>query len=176
MVRRVVLVRAIGIVYALVAGALPANALQGPYSAVVTRISVRLTERLSSQEARVGDTFGFDTTSSVAIDGLFLAAGTHGRGVVVAARAARGPHPGELRLAARSLDLPTGRTLAVGLEAGQLHRTLDERGVGVSVPVGGTTIAFGSERTTNVVFERGTPFVVVAPPPEPEPAASATAG
>lgn len=160
----------------LILGAIPALALQGPYSAVTTRIAVRLTERLSSQEARVGETFGFETTSSIAVEGHFVAAGSHGRGVVIAARSARGEHPGELRLAARTLDLPDGRSLAVGLEAGQLVRTLDERSLHVSVPAVGTTIALGRDRSTNVVFERGTPFVVVAPPPEPEPAASATAG
>jgi hypothetical protein len=149
-----------------VAIALPAGALEGPYVAISTRVAVKLSERLSSQEAHSGQTFAFETTSSVALDGLFLAAGTHGHGVVVTARAARGPHPGELRLAARTLDIGNGRTLAVGLEPGQLERTLAGDARGFPVPVGGAPVYVGSARSTNVVFERGTPFIVVAPPPE----------
>lgn len=154
----------------------PARALEGPYTAVTTRIAVRLTERLSSQEARAGDSFGFETTSSVAVEGHFVSTGAHGRGVVLAARSARGEHPGELRLAVRTLDLPDGRTLAVGLEPGQLVRVLDERGLHVSIPVASTTIALGRARSINVVFERGTPFFVIAPPPMPQPGATSTAG
>ena len=138
--------------------AAPASAIDGPYAAVRTRIAVKLDDRLTSQEARLGDTFSFETTSSVAVDGRFLPAGTHGHGVIVRARAARGPRGGELELEARSLDLARGDTLAVGLEPGQLD-------------VAGMPVRFGGEKTdTNVVFERGTPFIVVAPPqPSPEP-------
>ncbi|GAC1305688.1 MAG: hypothetical protein NVSMB19_17320 [Vulcanimicrobiaceae bacterium] len=153
----------------------PAGAVEGPYAAVTTRIAVRLTDRLSSQEAHAGDAFGFETTSSVAVDGFFLGAGTRGRGVVVAVRAARGRRPGELRLAARTLALADGRTVAVGLEPGQLARRLTGDVRVFTVPFGGVPVSVGSASQTNVVFERGTPFFVVAPPP-PEPEATAASG
>lgn len=124
-----------------------AHAASGSYAPVTTRIAVKLSQRLSSQDAREGEAFLFETTSAVAVDGYFVSAGAHGRGIVVAARVRRGSQPGELRLAARSLDLPDGDALPVALAPGELARTA-------------------------IVFERGTPFVVVAPPPDPE--ASAT--
>ena len=145
--------------------------MEGSYAAVTTRIPVKLAQRLSSQDARAGETFGFDTTSSVMVDGAFLASGTHGRGVVVAARSGRGPKPGLLELAARSLDLPDGTTLPVGLEPGQLDRRLSGDARGFAVPIGATPVYVGGDRSTNIVYERGTPFVVVAPPP-PTPAPS----
>jgi len=164
---------AVGLAAALLAvgaAAPPARALEGTYSAVVTRIAVKLVDRISSQDARVGDIFRFDTTSSVALDGLFLPAGTHGRGVVIAARPARGPQPGELRLAARSIDVPGGGTMPVGLERGRLDRRLSGDVRGFTVPVGGRPVYVGADRATNVVYERGTEFVVIAPPPaSPEP-------
>ncbi len=137
----------------------PATALDGEYQAVVTRIAVKLTQRLSSRDARVGESFAFDTASSVAVDGYFLAAGTHGRGVVIAVRQARGAQPGSLELAAQSIDLPRDGTLAVGLESGQL------------VP---KTSVRGAANSGDLVFDRGTPFIVVTPPPRS--ASDATAG
>jgi len=134
---------------------------------------VRLSERISSQEARTGDPFTFETAASVAVAGLYLPAGTHGHGVVVTARAARGAQPGELRLAARTLDLPGGDSLAIALEPGQLARTLHPESGGVAAPVAGVAISLGRDRSTNVVFDRGTPFVVLAPPPAPRSHASA---
>lgn len=155
--------------------AIPASAIEGSYTAVRTRIAVKLDDRLTSQEARTGDTFAFETTSSAAVDGLFLPTGTRGVGVIVKARPARGSHAGELELAARSLELARGGAIAVGLEPGQLERSVSRDGGGVSVPVAGVPVRLGGgERDTNVVFERGTPFIVVAPPPPtPDPTASA---
>jgi len=149
----------------LIGTAFPAAAMEGPYAANATRIAVKLSERLSSQEAHVGETFDFETTSSVAVEGFFLPAGTRGRGVVVAARPARGPRSGELRLAARTLDIAGGAPLAVGLEPGPLDRTLRRDARGFDVPLAGAAIYVGRDRSTNVVFERGTPFIVIAPPP-----------
>ncbi|MBD5636158.1 MAG: hypothetical protein IAI49_16945, partial [Candidatus Eremiobacteraeota bacterium] len=44
-----------------------ARAMDGPFEAARTRIEVRLTERLSSQDAKTGDIFHFDTISSTMI-------------------------------------------------------------------------------------------------------------
>jgi hypothetical protein len=129
------------------------------------RVQVRLTERLSSQDARAGDVFHFDTTSSVLIAGRFLPAETHGHGVVIAARAGRGPQPGRLVLAARSLDPSDGEPVEVGLEPGQLARTIDRDARGFTVPIGTEPLYVGTSRQTNVVYEKGTLFYVDAPPP-----------
>lgn len=148
-----------------------ALAIEGPFIANVVHIPVHLTERLSSQDAKTGDTFGFDTSASAEVEGLFLPAGTHGRGVVVLAKAARGPQPGVLTLEVRTLDLPDGKKLAVGLDVGQLDRRIEgdlrqyNGGAANGVP-----FAIGASRETNVVYEKGTAFTVVAPPqPAPEP-------
>ncbi len=121
----------------MVAG--PAAAMNGPYEAATTRIQVRLVERVSSQDAKAGDVFHFDTTSSVMVAGRFFPAETHGHGVVVAVRPGRGPQSGRLVLAARSLDPVGGEPVEVGLEPGQLSPTL--------------------------AYEKGTLFYVDAPPP-----------
>lgn len=141
-------------------------AIAGPYTAVVTHIPVHLTERLSSQDAKTGDTFGFDTSSSAEVEGEFLPAGSHGRGVVVFAKAARGPQPGVLTLAVRTLDLPDGKKLDVGLDPGQLDRRItgDVRHY-PGGSVSGVPFAIGGSPETNIVYEKGTPFTIVAPPP-----------
>ena len=150
-------------------------AILGPYAADVTRIPVHLTERISSQDAKTGDTFGFDTSASAEVEGQFLPAHSHGRGVVVFAKAARGPQPGVLTLAVRTLDLPDGKQLDVGLEPGQLDSTIS--GDVRQYPggnAGGVPFSIGGSRSTNVVYEKGTPFTIVAPPPAtPEPEGSA---
>jgi hypothetical protein len=153
-----------GILSAL-AVVVPAAAMDGPYETATTRIQVRLDERLSSQDAKAGDVFHFDTTSSVMVAGRFYPAETHGHGVVVAARSGRGPQPGRLVVAARSLD-PTGAApVEVGLEPGELNRTLEHDVRGFTVPVGTEPIYVGTPRITNVVYEKGTLFYVDAPPP-----------
>ncbi len=138
-----------GIAALSLAGARPAPAIEGDYEAAVTRVPCKLTERLSSQDAKSGDRFAFDTTSSSEINRLFLPAGTHGHGFVRRAEAAHGVQPGVLALEARSLDLPDGEEIAVGLEPGQLDRPVARSGV----------------REANVVYEKGTTFNVTAPPP-----------
>jgi hypothetical protein len=129
---------AFGVLSALAVAA-PASAMNGPYEAATTRIQVRLVERVSAQSAKAGDVFHFDTTSSVMVAGRFFPAETHGHGVVVAARAGGRAQAGRLVLAARSLDPTGGESVEVGLEPGQLSRTL--------------------------AFEKGTLFYVDAPPP-----------
>jgi hypothetical protein len=113
--------------------------MNGPYEAATTRIQVRLVDRISSQTAKAGDVFLFDTTSSVMVAGRFFPAETHGHGVVLAARTGRGSEPGRLVLAARSLDPAGGEPVEVGLEPGQLKPT--------------------------AVYEKDTLFYVDAPPP-----------
>jgi len=147
----------------------PAVALDGSYEGAATRIEVRLTERISSQDAKAGDIFHFDTVSSVLIAGRFLPAETHGHGVVLGARSGRGTRPGTLDLAARSLDPPDGEPVEVGLEPGQLPSTLDHNVATITAPAASGGIALGVSRATNVVYEKGTHFFVAAPPPQSPP-------
>lgn len=146
-------------------GGRSALAIEGTYEATTTRIPVKLTERLSSQDLKTGDTFGFDTTSSSLVDGAFLPARTHGHGVVLAVRSGHGPQPGVLKLAARNLDAPSGDTIPVALEVGALAQEL--KGDYRDAPGGGGVgaVRLGALRTTNIVYEKGTSFFVVAPPP-----------
>jgi hypothetical protein len=124
----------------------------------VVRIRVHLTQRISSQDARTGDAFGFDTSSSAEVAGQFLAAHTHGRGIVLFAQPAKGPVPGQLVLAAKTLDLPDGNELDVGLDTGQLDRSIDR------------DVRHYAGSDTNIVYDKGTEFLVVSPPqPTPVP-------
>ncbi len=160
-----------GFVLAALAGGRPAPAVEGDYESASTRVPCKLTERLSSQDARSGDRFGFDTTSSVEINRLFLPAGTHGHGFVLVAQAARGSLPGTLTLEARSLDLPDGEEVPVGLPPGQLDRRLVRTSGALSA--GSGSLAVGGPHATNVVYEKGTEFTVTSPPPAtPAPDAS----
>jgi hypothetical protein len=152
-------------VLAALALVLPAAAMNGSFEAAATRIQVRLLDQISSQDANAGDIFHFDTTSSVMIAGRFFPAETHGHGVVVAARSGRGPQPGSLVLAARSLDPADGEPVEVGLEPGQLSRTLEHDARGFTVPVGTEPVYVGTPRITNIAYEKGTLFYVDAPPP-----------
>ena len=149
----------------------PALALEGEFESATTRIEVKLDDRLSSQDNKVGDEFHFELTGSVMLDGVPVGAGTRGHGVVVDARSGRGPEHGFLTLAARALDLPDGRHVPVGLAPGSLDRKLSRESRGFSMPLGAAApIYAGSSRDDNVVYEKGTHFDVISPPPEtPDP-------
>jgi hypothetical protein len=132
--------------------ALPAGsaAVEGSYEDVSTRIEVKLDDRLSSQESKVGDVFHFELTGSVFLGGMAVGAETRGHGVVTAVQPGAGPQHGSLTVEARSIDLPDGEHFPVGLAPGSLDK-----------------------RLTNVVYEKGTKFFVISPPPQtPEPETS----
>jgi hypothetical protein len=162
--------------------ALPVEAVEnnsfetGPGGVVVP---VRLTERISSQDAAAGQSFGFETTAQVTIDGVRIPAKTPGTGVVVYVRSGRGPEPGKLRLAAGPLRLSDGATVAVGFEeseAGTVSAGDTGHVAGVAFPsAAGTIVVGGITRGNNVVYEKGTRFTLIAPPPAtppPEPVPS----
>ncbi|MBD5635796.1 MAG: hypothetical protein IAI49_15115 [Candidatus Eremiobacteraeota bacterium] len=109
------------------------------------------------------------------IGARFFPAETHGHGVVVLARPGRGPQPGRLVLAVRSLDPSSGEAVEIGLEPGQLGESIDRDVRGFTVPIGSEPLYVGTSRRTNIVYEKGTQFFVDAPPPpQPEPLPSAT--
>ena len=146
-------------------------AVEGTFEDVSTRIAVKLDDRLSSQDNEAGDIFHFELTSSVILDGLALGAGTRGHGVVRAVESGAGPKHGSLTLEARSIDLADGEHFAVGLASGSLDKRLSRESRGFSMPIGAAApIYVGASRDNNVVYEKGTAFFVISPPPEtPEP-------
>ncbi|MBC5801100.1 MAG: hypothetical protein GIX03_06285 [Candidatus Eremiobacteraeota bacterium] len=139
------------------------------------RIPVRLSERLSSQDAKAGQHFGFETTNEVTVAGTDVPSGTRGDGVIVLAQSGLGRNPGKLELAATALHLRDGRTLPVGLapsEAGTKNAYDAPRPGRFALPtVVGTVVFGGVVRDTNVVYEKGTAFTVIAPPPPTAPPA-----
>ncbi len=122
----------------------PARAMGGSFDSAAARVEVRLVERLSSRDAKAGDVFHFDTTASALVAGRFYSAETHGHGVVLEARPRRGRQPGRLVITARSLDPSDAAPVEVGFEPGRPARTIDG----------------------DAVYEKGTLFVVDAPPPQ----------
>ncbi len=143
-------------------------------------IAVRLTERLSSQEATAGQHFGFATTKDVTVNGADVPSGTPGDGVVVLAQSGRGRNPGKLELAVRALHLHDGRTILVGLalsEAGAKNADDAPGPARFALPtIVGAVVFGGVTRDNNVVYEKGTTFTVIVPPqataqPAPSPPA-----
>ncbi len=124
------------------------TAVEGSFEDVSTRIAVKLDERLSSADEKKGDIFYFELTGSVILDGIALGAGTRGHGVVTDVASDPGAKRGVLILEARSIDA-AGQHFPVGLAPGSLD--------------------------DNVVYEKGTAFFVISPPPqtpEPDPSGS----
>jgi hypothetical protein len=126
-------------------------------------IVVRLTDRLSSQDARVGDTFGFETANDVRLGALELPAHTKGRGHVVEAESGRGAHGGRLAVAADELDLASGRVAVAMKIGGAPERDSDRPHLPIPVLVDGSLVLVGPNggAQNNVVFEKGTTLTVV---------------
>ncbi len=141
-------------------------------------IPIRLTERLSSQDSRTGQQFGFETTRPVTVGDIPIPAGTKGHGIVRAAQSALGPHAGKLLIEAQSIDLPDGRSIPVAF-SGIVAPSSDDHAP--TLGVGRESISFGgeSQASPNVTYDRGTSFTVVPvtvaspAPASPSPAAAA---
>lgn len=133
------------------------------------RIRVHLSERLSSQEATAGQHFGFETTADVRVGGVDVPSGTSGDGVVVVVQSGRGHNPGKMQLAVIALHPRGGKAIPVGLapsEAGTKKAYDGPRPLALAVPtIVGTLILGGIVHDTNVVYEKGTAFTVISPPP-----------
>jgi hypothetical protein len=146
-------------VFAILLGG-PALAIELTPAAPPVLIPVRLTERLSSQDAQSGQRFGVETTRAVKIGDVDVPSGTKGHGVIEIAQSARGQKPGKLVLAMRSLDLPDGRAIAVNFSLADPPKSDDVQGAPVSLGKGLVTIGGYASYGTNVVYEKGTPFSV----------------
>ncbi len=123
-------------------------------------IPVRLTERLSSQDARTGQRFGVETTRDVQIGTVLVPKGTKGHGIVDAAQSGLGQKPGKLVLSMRSLDLADGSSIPVSFTLTDPPKSDDEKGPPISLGNGLVTIGGYATYGTNVVYEKGTAFTV----------------
>jgi hypothetical protein len=124
------------------------------------QIPVRLTERLSSQDAQNGQRFGVETTREVKIGEIDVPLGTKGHGVVESAQSARGQRAGKLVLSMRSLDLADGRTIPVNFSLEDPPKSEDAKGAPISLGKGVVTVGGYASYGTNVVYEKGTAFTV----------------
>jgi hypothetical protein len=143
-------------------------------------IPVKLTERVSSANAKAGQRFAFATTREVTIGDADVPAGTPGHGIVSEAKAARWDRAGKLSLEVQTIDLSDGRTIAV---AAARAPSAEKRGapkmpslgseiVALPLPVHGIVL-LGSAvellRGRDVIFEPGTTFFVVPAVPSSAP-------
>lgn len=103
-----------------------------------TVVVLEILDLLNSYQHRRGDKFRIRVVTSVVIDGTSLiAAGTLGIGEIVHAAAARGGGaPGELLIAARSLDIDGQPAPLRGLKLGVTGRDNSEMALGVSLAAG----------------------------------------
>lgn len=95
-------------------------------------VQIEVLEQLDSSKQKRGDTFSLQLAQAVTLpDGTVLPAGTPGRGEVVHAdKAGIGGKPGELILAARTLETPRGTHR---LRALQLIGTGKDRGIAAAL-------------------------------------------
>lgn len=103
-----------------------------------TPVQLEILDLLNSAARKRGDTFGLRVIDDVRIDGtVVIPAGTLGRGEIVHAAAARGGGaPGELLVAARTLDL-NGQTVRLrGLRLGATGIDNSGKALGLSLAVG----------------------------------------
>jgi len=143
-----------------------------PLPALVTdapagvRIEVRMDQRLSSQDARTGDVFSFETTRDFTVGAHDVKKGARGYGVVELALSRGKNRSGQLDLSARAIDLGNGAALAVALPRDENDKT----------PVYGTVVQlYGNTDDDNVVIDKGYSFAVITTVPEtPEPRPAAT--
>lgn len=136
-----------------------------------TVVAVQMMDTISSEDARPGDFFRFETVNAVTSGAaVVIPARTMGEGIVaVASPAGRDARPGTLVLEPRYLILPNGRHKDVVLN----HNTngLVENGANDAIPgylgaipVPGVGLAIGAfnyfRKGKNIVVPRGTMFSV----------------
>ena len=131
-----------------------------PQSAPTLMVAIELAESLDSSRHQRGDTFALRLLQSVTLpDGTVLPAGLTGRGEVVHADKARsGGKPGELILAARTLDTAQG---SYRLRALRLTGTgKDHSGTAVGMSIAGAAATPGAAFLA--LFIRGGQMVIPA--------------
>jgi len=156
---------------------LPAPAPAAGYPAGVT-IDVALSVAVTSETAKVGDTFSFNTTQAVKLGDIDLPAGTPGHGRLAVVVPAQGDQNGSLSLQADSIDPPSGPTIWVNVDLAVTprgHYSKQSRRVYVlPLPIGILPVVTNKSQG-NLVLDTGTAFRVITTPPRREPAPLLTA-
>lgn len=175
------------VVAAAIAGSFAAgdSALGQPSPAASSvTIPVRLTERVSSSDAKAGQRFTFATLHEATVGDVQVPAGTHGHGIVAEARAARWDQAGKITLEVQSLDLPDGRSLPVNVPTDASTAPKRDAPKVPSLSTGlvplplvlhgivllGSAVQLLHGR--NATFESGTTFSIVASPTAASPTAA----
>lgn len=103
-----------------------------------TPLVIEISEPLASSTHKRGDTFGITLAEPLQQAGIqLLAAGIHGRGEIIHAAPARGGGaPGELLIAARTLETPQGQLLLRGFKLGASGDDNSGAAIGASLGIG----------------------------------------
>lgn len=148
---------------------------------VCTAVAVQTIDAVSSDTAKAGDYFRFETLNSVTAGSrIVIPARTHGWGIVaIAAAAGRGGKVGTLVLETRYLEMPGHRKLGVVID----HNTSELQKNGASnnlpgylgaIPVPGVGVAIGAfnyfHRGKDITVPKGTMFAIF---PSDDPATQA---
>ncbi len=103
-----------------------------------TPVSIEISTPLASSTHTRGDTFPITLAAPLLLDGVeWLPAGTHGTGEIIHAAPARGGGaPGELLIAARTLETPEGPLPLRGFKLGATGGDNSGMAIGVALAVG----------------------------------------
>ncbi|MCD9088062.1 hypothetical protein [Stenotrophomonas sp. SY1] len=133
-----------------------------------TSVRVEVAESLNSSVLKRGDTFKLILAEPIVIDGLeVVPAGTPGIGQITHAAAARGGGaPGELLIAARSLETADGPVLLRGFKLGATGDDNSGMALGISTAIGPFAMFI---RGREIVIPAGTRGIakIKAPPAAP---------
>jgi len=142
-----------------------------------TLVTVELAETIASSTHKRGDQFPILLAEPLLLDGVEkLPAGTRGMGQIThAASAHSGGAPGELMIAARSLDTPAGPLQLGGLKIGGRGADNSNLAFGVSFAAGPFALFIRGREIVIPAGTRGTAKVKVATAATPPAADAATA-
>jgi hypothetical protein len=148
-----------------------------PYPAGVT-IDVALSVPVTSETAKVGDTFSFNTTKTVKLGDIDVPAGTPGHGRLAVVVPAAGDQNGALSLQADSIDPPAGPTIWVNVDLAVTPRghysKQTKRLYVLPLPIGILPVVTNRSQG-NLVLDIGTAFRVITIAPRRAPAPLLTA-
>jgi hypothetical protein len=155
----------------------PIHAVVPPPYKLGVAIDVTLTQIVTSETAKVGDTFTFQTKSDTKLGDIDVPAGTPGHGRLPIVVPAQGNQNGQLSLQADSIDLP-GQTIWVDVDTsmsprGHYSKTKSRNAI-IPLPIGILPIHTQSS-SGDLVLDAGTAFRVVTIAPRTVPAPLLTA-
>jgi hypothetical protein len=124
-----------------------------------TPLVMEIAEPLASSTHKRGDTFAITLVEPLLVDGVeIVPAGSYGTGEIIHAAPARGGGaPGELLIAARTLDTPHGQLQLRGFKLGATGGDNSGMALGVSVAIGAFAMFI---RGHEIVIPAGTRGIV----------------